>query len=354
MSALELSLGVRSYPECVDDLIAFRNRNRPTVRDRRYFDWRYQERPCAIPAVVLWAETGGRAVGALSVFPHDYYVVEGEYPLGVLGDISVDPEFRGQGIAGAMFRFLAGVDLQRRLGGGIVLPNEEAARPLRKNGWIEANRIGRYVRILNVRPYLERRLGRGTLASGLSWPLNAAVGRAPLEILAGWRNEGGFRSAVTTTVDGRFDDLWRRCAKRGHVLGVRSAAYLRWRYERHPVNRYEIFTLSRADELCGYVCYRMTDGMCIVDDVFAASTGASVRELLRTFLGHLRQQRTAHAVTVNVNQSYLEIPWRGFGFSRRADFQRVLVANSGAIAGRRFTDVAAAAAWHVTAGDKDV
>lgn len=351
---MELSLGVKSYLECVDVLMAFRNRNRAIVRDREYFDWRYRDRPCAIPAEVVWAESGGQPVGALSVFPHDYFMLESEYPLGVLGDISVDPEFRGQGIAGAMFRFLSGIDLQQRLNGGIVLPNEEAARPLLKNGWFEANRLDRYVRVLDVCPYIERRIGHKGLASALAWPLNAAIRRAPYEILSGWRKRSGFQSAVITSLDDRFDDLWQRSAKRGHILGVRSAAYLRWRYERHPVNRYEIFTLMRADDLCGYVCFRMADGACLIDDIFAESGGAVVSELLRAFLRHLREQQIATTVTVNINSSYLNIPWRRFGFSRRADFQHVLVAPGGTGSGDLLTSVSGKAGWHIAAGDKDV
>lgn len=351
---MDLSFGVKSYAECVDALMAFRNRNRPIARNREYFDWRYRDRPCAIPAQVVWAESGGRPVGALSVFPHDYHVLDGECTLGVLGDISVDPEFRGQGIAGTMFRFLAGIDLQKQLGGGIVLPNEEAARPLFRSGWIEADRIDRHVRILDIEPRLGRRLGDGTLAAVLSWPINVGTRWSVREIFFSRNAQRRYHSAVTPAVDERFDGLWRRAAKRGHVLGVRSAAYLRWRYERHPVNRYEIFTLTRADDLCGYVCYRMSEGTCFIDDIFADTAGEVPNELLRRFLAHLRDQQIADTVTVNVNRSYLNIPWRGFGFSRRADFQRVLVAPAGADSAWIRASVSNAATWHIGAGDKDV
>jgi GNAT superfamily N-acetyltransferase len=351
---MELSLGVKSYPECVDALMTFRNRNRAIIRDREYFDWRYRDRPCAIPAEVVWAESGGRPVGALSIFPHDYYILDNEYTLGVLGDISVDPEFRGQGIAGAMFRFLAGIDLQRRLSGGIVLPNEEAARPLLRNGWAEANRIERYVRILDIGPRIGERFGHGMPASVLAWSINAATRWSPGEVVSGWRERGRYRSAVVTTVDERFNELWRRSDKRGRVLGVRNAAYLRWRYQHHPVSRYEIFTLTRGDDLCGYLCYRISNGACVVDDIFAEAAGEAVHELLRAFLAHARERRIADTVTVNVNRSYLHIPWRGFGFSRRADFQRVLVAPGGAGSGDLLTSVSGKAGWHIAAGDKDV
>lgn len=90
----QLSLYCSRYKDCVEELIEFRNVHRDIQRDRRYFEWRYLERPCAIEPTVVWAEHEGRRVGALTVFAHDYFVLDGEHAVGILGDISVRKKCR--------------------------------------------------------------------------------------------------------------------------------------------------------------------------------------------------------------------------------------------------------------------
>ncbi len=339
---------VSSYLDSAQELIEFRNLNRDSVRDRAYFDWRYQTRPCVAAPIIVWAEQSGRHVGALSVFPHDYHVLDKEYPIGVLGDISVIEECRGQGVGGAMFQFLAQLDSIKKLHGCLVLPNEQAARPLMKAGWNEVQRIGRRVKLLDVSSRIDRWLGP-TLGNMIAWPMNRALELASFEHL--YRRRSTFTAAVLTRFDERFDRLWQNTDKRGRVIGVRSLAYLRWRYERHPLNIYKVFALLEGDELHGYAVYRVDGSVCHVDDIFYRGSEGCVATLLSMLMKRLREESTASSVVVNINESVFAFPWRRFGFVRRADFQHVLTADGGA---DNALTAARHAGWHVTAGDKDV
>jgi GNAT superfamily N-acetyltransferase len=342
-----LSFKVAAYPDCAEDLIQFRNHNREIERDRAYFDWRYLERPCVARPIIVWCSRGEEPVGALTVFPHDYYVMDCEYAVGVLGDISVRAHARGQGIAGAMFKFLHQANEMRALYGGLVLPNVQAAGALAKSGWREVTRVERFVKPLDVTVRFGGWLG-GRGARLLAAPVNQALRCLSQEVFS--RSGGHQRGALVDDIDERFTDLWRRSDKSGKVIGVRDARYLQWRYQRHPLNRYRVFALTEGELLVGYAAYRVADGISYVDDIFYDVQRCRPERLLVALLGHFRELRMA-TVWVNVNNSAWCFPWRGFGFLRRSDYQAVMV-SSGATA-NAWSGVPAKV-WHMTAGDKDV
>lgn len=346
----QLSLYCSRYEDCVEELIEFRNVHRDIQRDGRYFEWRYLQRPCAIRPVVVWAEREGSRVGALTVFGHDYFVLDGEYPVGVLGDISVRKECRGLGIAGAMFRFLPQVEALRGLRGLLVLPNEEAAAPFRKAGWHEAERIQRAIKVLDLGPRLRALLGGSGLAGAIAAPLNRVVRGLSWE---GWYREGNYRSALAPTIDDRFDELWCVAEKRGRVVGVRNARYLRWRYQDHPTMRYRMLTVSEGDALCGYVMYRITHNLCQVDDAFCIYPARHGAHIVGQLLAHVRSNESVSTVSLGTNRSFLDLPWGKFGFVRRSDYQSVMVSGS-QLSGGGVWSGSAGEKWHLMAGDKDV
>jgi GNAT superfamily N-acetyltransferase len=346
--AAGLSLYVSKYPDCVRELIEFRNLNRRIPRDRAYFDWRYLGRPCAAAPIIVWAESESRRVGALTIFPHDFYILDGEYPLGVLGDISVRKECRGMGIAGAMFGFIAGIEAARSLHGCVVLPNEDAARPLRKSGWHDTNRIERFAKVLDFGKRFSEHAGSRLLRT-LGGPLNLLTRGLTYEGLYRSRR---YRADLVSHLGDSFDDLWRGAEKRGKIMGVRDARYLRWRYQHHPITNYRMLAITDGASLCGYVMYRLTDDLCFVEDAFCREPGQHATHVVGLLLTHLREQKSVSGVSVSINRSVLNFPWRKFGFLRRADYQRVMTSDCSSVNARPLA--ASAARWHVTTGDKDV
>jgi len=345
-----LSFRVTSYPESVDALIAFRNLNRAEKRDRRYFDWRYEARPCKQKPVILWAEVQGQQVGALSIFPHDFHIDEGTRTVGILGDISVCPEYRGQGIAGAMFRQLSRVETLQSLYGCLVLPNQEAAHPLARSGWQDAERIERFTKILDFAPRIARVARFGSIARIVAPAVNVVARWSSREMYG--RNLTRYQGMADARIDARFDELWQRSDKRGRIIGVRDKEYLRWRYQDHPLTPYHVFTLTTRDQLCGYIMHRQSGDLCYIDDIFCDNDRSSALQLVAHFLAHMRAQRESSAVTININQSYLALPWRHYGFVRRRDYQRVMTSECAARTG--ILQEPGDTRWHISAGDKDV
>lgn len=346
-SAIEFA--VEPFSRCAADVLAFRNVNRPVAAEQAYFEWRYH-RPCAHEPLILWARDGdGRPVGAASVIPHDYFFLDGVYPVGLLGDISVLPSSRGQGVAGRMLSFLARHEALRALRACVVLPNDEAEGPLQRAGWHGITTIHRFIKLGDARLLLERKFGA-------VWPVRWAgvAADALLRALSPERAahaRGRYDTRDANTFDARYDTLWKAAMVPGRVLAVRDAAYLRWRFVEHPLGSHRVFELIEGGELRGYVVFHHEEDLAVVDDYLVAQPEVVV-PLFALFFERLGQDaRTARIQVRTHRDARLALPWRRFGFVRRKDSQRVMLLDPAAPQ----TPLAhLAAEWHVTPADKDV
>lgn len=333
------------YSACAQQIVEFRNANRPIQRDRSYFDWRYRDRPAAQEARIVWGfGDDGRAVASASIIPHDFLLGDRVGTLGVLGDISVAPQCQGQGIATRMIQALDAAPELSGLAGCIVLPNEDAARSFERARWVDVALIERHVRILDVAPRLRRLPALRSAARWLAAPVNAALRlRSALPQVDPSFAIGPFVDAV---FDASHDALWSFVAARGGMLAVRDRAYLDWRYTRHPSQRYQLMTVRRGDALCGYVVFHATQSDVVVDDFLSADAGAATAVVD----GFVRRASAAGAATLHVRcAGDAQGPWHAAGFFKRRDSQRVMVHWAPGAPGPM-----RAGGWYVTAGDKDV
>lgn len=347
----DIRFTVVPYETCVQEVIDFRNANREIMRDLRYFKWRYEHRPCQRKAIIVWGiDSEDRKVAAASIIPHDFYVLDGVYPVGLLGDISVAPEYRGHGIATRMLQFLRQDPELQALRACLVLPNDEATRSLERAGWRHATSIARLVKIVDVGPRWQARFGGRWPVTGISRAINLLSRFISME---GWHPpRGPYRAVETGAFDHGFDDLWDEIPKHGRILALRDRSYLRWRYQEHPTARYRKIELRHEERLRGYIVFHVADNVVVVDDFLAADATAG-SWLIKEFLAHVRRERLAADIHVRYNAgSFLAIPWKRFGFVRRRDFQRVMA--SVPQADRYPPSPPDEGLWFVTAGDKDV
>ena len=339
------------YATCVEQVIAFRNANREIARDRQYFEWRYERRPCRWKPMIVWGiDERNRRVAAASLIPHDFYVLDGVYPVGLLGDISVAPECRGRGIGTRMLQFLRQDPALETLRACVVLPNDEAMPSLERAGWRQVTTIARWVKIVDVGPRLRSRFGERRAIADVSRAINRL---ARFMSRDGWQRQRAlFQAGETSGFDPGFDELWNEIPKSGRILALRDRSYLHWRYHEHPTVRYRNTTIRYGQRLRGYVVFHVADNVAVVDDFLAAD--ATVGEsLIEELLSRVRHEGLAADIHVRCNAaSSFAIPWTRYGFVRRRDFQRVMAGVPGA--GRYPAFPPGEGLWFVTAGDKDV
>lgn len=347
----DVSFSIVPYEACVQEVILFRNANRVLARDRGYFQWRYERRPCRQKPVIVWGvNSKGRKIAAASVIPHDFYLIDGVYPVGLLGDISVDQESRGTGVATRMLQFLQQEPACQTMCACVVLPNDDLVHSLERGNWCNATTIARFVKVVDIGPRLHKWLGtRGPLL-GLPRGINFLARFACME---GWRPfRSPYHAIEVGDFDYEFDELWDELPKHGRVLALRNRNYLHWRFHEHPVERYRIIEIRHGRRLRGYVVFHVADSVVIIDDFLTVDTTAG-SWLIRELLALVRHERLATDIQVRYNAgNFLAIPWPQFGFMRRRDSQRVMANASSAdrcplLSSDGFD-------WFITAGDKDV
>ncbi len=60
-----------------------------------------------------------------------------------------------------------------------------------------------------------------------------------------------------------FDAFWKKICRKYPIIGVRNAAYMKWRYLDMPLREYMIYMAMKKGEPCGYVVVRV----CTVSDM---------------------------------------------------------------------------------------
>ena len=336
---------------CKDELLELRNANRDTKRDEIYLDWRYLKRPCQIEPIIVWAHSnGGEVVGALSLVPHHYSIYNKECTLGVLGDISVVPKWRGKGVAREMFQFLDRLDEVKRLKGCVVLPNKDAAKPLERSGWLYISPIERYVKAINVEYKIRSLLKPKWLSSIVCESFNKLLYIFSAESLL--RVPNNYEGEIVSRIDDRFDALWNNFNKREIIIGCRNQAYLRWRYLEHPLIKYSFFTLKNStNELLGYIVFHIKGDTVYISDLLCGNGHALYAYLLFYFLQFVRNAKQVSKVTIGISKNDLcTFPLRWFGFFNRSDHQEVMISfeKSG-----QDNILFNKNKWFLTAGDKD-
>lgn len=341
---------VQAFDACRAEVLAFRNANRSESREPAYVDWRYR-RPCERTPLIVWGvDESGRRLATLSIVPHDFFVHDRIQTLGEIGDISVLPDCRGQGVGTRMIEFI-GSDPQvsASLSGLLVLPNDEAAGAFRRAQWSEKARIRRHIRIVDVGSRLRRHLG-GSKAVGLL----SNVGNTLLKWQAGARTSPPDAQAKlidTVGFKSEYDVFWEALSKRGRILSMRDAAYLNWRYAEHPLLSYRLFELRSHGALQAYAVFHVVDEVAVVEEYLATDALAGAR-LVSELVSVVRETGVASCIQVAfADDGAFGVPWARHGFFRRDDFQPVLVhAGREGAALLRFPGEN----WFVTAGDKDV
>lgn len=341
------------YREAKPELMRFRNANRELHRNERYFDWRYLGGTDGREPVIIFArDAAGRLVGSLSVIPRSYWIGNRVGSVGVVGDISVDPTWRGQGVGGRMAEHAATEEAFRSLSLAMVLPNAPAARIYEKAGWQTCRVINRFKRVLRIDGLLKHRGYPDLVASAL-----AGVGEPLLKVM--FSPDSPFGSAITEmsvgrSVDTRFDELWDRAGKAECVMAVRDRKHLTWRYIDHPSVSYEFFTLQARGVLQGYIAFHAEGDTCYIDDVFCDGGQRVAQYLLACFVANRRECSKALWISARLTDDGVwERVLARNAFVRRADNQRVMIGRTaeceGGSGGLPLTH-----RWLVTAGDKDV
>ena len=242
--------------DCFNDALQFRNENRDVSRDTAYFEWRYLDRPCEVPAYVVWIREGGTVLGAATVAPHDFRVAGRNVRLGLVGDISISLSARGKGV-GSQLMANVRAELPPGVDDVLVLPNDQVSGPLLRAGWQNIGVIERRVCMLGLQNYS---LAPGAMIHSAMAGISSLLYRTSSKVGAEYSIHKAESSLST------IDKLWVAVEQRSTNLSRRDTAYLRWRYNMHPTEVYDIDEIRRGEKVCGYVVSHLIDNSRWIDD----------------------------------------------------------------------------------------
>ncbi|MEO8101767.1 MAG: hypothetical protein ABI790_04530 [Betaproteobacteria bacterium] len=216
-------------------------------------DWYYRNNPEGAPLVIFLRQADtGETVGVASIGPRKIRFGARTLLAGALVDFVTQPEHR---------TFFPAMFLQREMrrraldAYAIVFgfPNKNSLPIVRRVGYRCVGQMVRRTRVLRSSTYLAKYLPgwvsrlAGAAIDGCRWTALSLRGLV----------NTGYQSQWQPRPDAAFDGLWQRAAAPGVVMGVRDAAFLKWRFVDVQSKSFRFFTLtSSADgKLAAYaVC----------------------------------------------------------------------------------------------------
>jgi hypothetical protein len=326
---------------------------------RRRFDWLYRDNPAGPGRLaVLHAGAGSDCpVAGTAGYGLRALQVGGQVrAAAVLADLAVDRAHRTAMPALMLVREVRAQVLQRHAA-VYAFPNASAGPLLRKLGYRLLGETRRLVLVLRHARHIGDPL-RGKL--GPTWGARAApLAGAVLDVARGALTAARaaparlpYRLDFVAAPDDRFDRLWETARRDYGVVGVRDAAFVRWRFVERPEGPLELAVmLSReTGELAGYAAIAREGGVAHVRDLFAARPDVSL--LVRLLCGALARQGME-----SVSMRLCGAPWlvdhlTALGFRARPDRRSIIIDKGAALAGGP-GDLYDEAAWYLTDADED-
>jgi GNAT superfamily N-acetyltransferase len=339
-----ISCAVSGFAGMEQEILRLRNTNRDNTESAAYLKWRYQSTPGAPAPCVYWLlSAAGERIGMAAAIFRPYWVQGALVPVAVIGDISLDVRWRGQGLGQQLLRFMTQhLDDNFPAHPALVIPTESARRALERCGWVTAGSLAPWVYVVDaadyLRPYARSTLLARALARGLRAGARAFVGRhVP--------HDGTLQ--VSDLPDTSVAAAARARAAAGVATRDLDAQVLGWRYTRHPHTAFRFATLSRAGVARAFLAFEESThpGICAIYDLWATSA-ADARALLALFMRRALTAAQLKSVRVLLDERH---PWRAelrrLGFIARP-VEAVFQVHSRDGSAARLD-------WQLSQGDKD-
>jgi hypothetical protein len=321
-------------------------RNLPDAARAERYAWVYEANPDGPALVWLVNDAAGAPVGTSAAYPRRMHL-DGETVLALnLSDFAVDTAFRTLGPALQLLRATLEPVRSGEYAFSYDFPSESMRALYRRMGGADLGRKERWVRPVDLRPIVKRRMGSGIVGS--------VVGAAGQAALRARDALSGVPAGLSIEpLDGEcgaeFDGLDKKLGRLRPVTGVRDARYLNWRYGR---GGYTFLCARRGGDLEGFLVVGTEDPEVVpVLDLFAPADNGVARGLIAGAVDFARG-RGSEALWVEVlADSASAATVQASGFVKRDDTEGP-VPFAGPESPHRSL-LAEAGNWWITGGDRD-
>ncbi|MEM2146369.1 MAG: GNAT family N-acetyltransferase [Candidatus Jordarchaeaceae archaeon] len=246
--------------------------------DIQRWHWEFAYNPFG--SIQVFADFGGKIIGHMGLIFVPIKIGDHIFHGSQAVDLAVHPSFRGKGIFLKIGRKL----MQEAAEKGIVIsygvPNEPAYRGHLKYGWFFVSQISALIKPVTIKGLtafiLASFLGfiRKPTFESLSHLLNSIKNALVERLKTGGKTQfaNNYKVNVLTSFDEKIDMLWEKVSKQYPLIVVRNAKYLNWRYVKKPHSKYVILTITKGQEIEGYIVLSINTHLflnlkrgCIVD-----------------------------------------------------------------------------------------
>ncbi len=330
-----------------EEILKLRNRNRSTTRNRSYMDWRYQGMKTRHQPEIYWVKNhAGSFIGMASVIYRPYWINDNKYELMVLGDISLDKDYRGTGLADDFFSFIGEQLLKKSSPCALVIPTISARKVLSRNGWKVKERLIHHVYWMNpfekVYSFTKIKLA----ASCLCYAFCCFQNKKLCAI-----DEEGFSLQIVKNFDQLFDHLWNELDKSKKCLGERTSASLQWRYVDRPGKKFCIVKFFLKKQFIAYLISSLSSETktCFIYD-YICGNPSHFAPTMKVFIRHLQSKGGINSIRMSLNEQHpysRQLTTAGFMTRKENDLFQIFlpVKSSTLLEGSQ---------WMLSAGDKDV
>lgn len=260
---LQLDWAVPYGPELADEVVALHRRVWPgaDITDPGHHRWQYQDNPAGVALAAFAREKdSGALVSQFGVVPLRMWVGGQERLAGLALNVATDVAYRGRGLFTGLARAADALMKQRGISLAWAFPNVNSFPGfISRLGYTHMGDVPLLVRPVNVRRIVSRKVRVPVVdraAALLSRPFFRRLQRVVMPA-------AGVQVEEVEHFDERFDELWLRLRGRSHVMVVRDAEYLEWRFVKGPLRRYHGLLATIGGAPAGYAVLRTTevDGM---------------------------------------------------------------------------------------------
>lgn len=332
-----------SYEGNEEKVLDIKNRNRSENATREHLSWRYRGQKSKKPPIIFFIKTESQKIVGMASLIYRAYSVSGQsVEIPILGDISLDEDLRGKGIAKRLFIYINSYLRKDKALFAFVLPNIAAKKSLIKSGWKSEQDLIRYVFFLNPKGALKK-IQNKTIISLVSYLFSYPV-RSFLFI----SRHKEIEMRTTNRFSDKFDKFWMQLRNDTLITKDRTAEYLKWRYSQHPFNSFQVYEFYMHKDFIGYIVakYSKEENALSIYELFAKNE-RDLTSIIRHFIYKCTCMEKVHSVRITLNQKnpYEKILKKNFFIKRPTDnvFQtydlRTEISESN---------------WLITTGDKDV
>lgn len=325
------------------------NRDRINYPYEKRYDWIYYENPYGLAtAWIIWDEKNYSPAGFTSVYPRVMLVNGKEMVCWNCGDFSIEKKYRTLGIA-LKLRKEAKISVDEgRVPFLYAHPNNRMVYVHLKAGHKQIAIVKRFALPVRIDKYLEKY----SVAKIFSPAINSIFSKL---LKFKYKRIGEYQ--VSSKLEMDFNDSFRGICdelnREFPVIGLRDKVYLTWKYKKHPIYNYELFTYYEKGKLSGYILFTQSEGIIYIAEIITANNEQLRKNVILTFLNHILYEREkVYSITTVIDElNPVAQTLQEVGFKYRDD------ATSSAIAYSADPEISNIVLngrnWFLTLGDRD-